>query len=184
MWISQTRNTEKFQIKFYSKWNGVVFLCFKFKEKIYLPKYLSSSFILRLSKSVFFLRWIRGTYVRRFIWYVSARKFQILTRTSHLSFTFFLLYLVFVFFCACDLNINIPFMLALSFVWHKQWIRYHFWKRVLNDYYLMLILSKNEQDEWRLNRGIVIHLFEVLRGYSSIHVMMDEFFSCKSCQTL
>lgn len=62
-------------------------------------------------------------------------------------------------------------MLALSFVWHKQWIRYHFWKRVLNDYYLMLILSKNDQDEWRLNRGIVIHLFEVLRGYSSIQSM-------------
>lgn len=35
----------------------------------------------------------------------------------------------------------------------------------------MLILSKNDQDEWRLNRGIVIHLFEVLRGYSSIQSM-------------
>lgn len=160
------------------------FFMFQVQRKDLFAQILEFKFHLEIIEECFFLRWIRGTYVRRFIWYVSARKFQILTRTSHLSFTFFSVVSCLCFFCACDLNINIPFMLALSFVWHKQWIRYHFWKRVLNDYYLMLILSKNKQDEWRLNRGIVIHLFEVLRGYSSIHVMMDEFFSCKSCQTL
>lgn len=160
------------------------FLCFKFKEKIYLPKYLSSSFILRLSKSVFFA--MNSRYLRPSLHLVCICK-EISNINSYITLEFHIFFcciLSLFFFCACDLNINIPFMLALSFVWHKQWIRYHFWKRVLNDYYLMLILSKNEQDEWRLNRGIVIHLFEVLRGYSSIHVMMDEFFSCKSCQTL
>lgn len=89
MWISQTRNTEKFQIKFYSKWNGAVFLMFQVQRKDLFAQILEFKFHLEIIEECFFLRRIRGTYVRRYIWYVSARKFQILTRTSHLSFTFF-----------------------------------------------------------------------------------------------
>lgn len=114
MWISQTRNTEKFQIKFYSKWNGVVFLCFKFKEKIYLPKYLSSSFILRLSKSVFFA--MNSRYLRPSLHLVCICK-EISNINSYITLEFH------IFFCC---------ILSLFFFVHVTWIsiylscwRYH-----------------------------------------------------------
>lgn len=115
MWISQTRNTEKFQIKFYSKWNGAVFLMFQVQRKDLFAQILEFKFHLEIIEECFFFA-MNSRYLRPSLHLVCICK-EISNINSYITLEFH------IFFCC---------ILSLFFFVHVTWIsiylscwRYH-----------------------------------------------------------
>lgn len=123
MWISQTRNTEKFQIKFYSKWNGAVFLMFQVQRKDLFAQILEFKFHLEIIEECFFFA-KNSRYLRQSLHLVCICK-EISNINSYITLEFH------IFFCC---------ILSLFFFVHVTWIsiylscwRYHLFD-INNDY--------------------------------------------------